>query len=76
MSDVKKIAPKMKRHPNNISFEEATKVLEYCGYYIAGIKGSYHRFKNKEGNVFILPHRKPVKAVYIKLIIKIFNDMG
>ncbi len=75
MSDIKKLIDKMNRQPSNIRFDEASKVLEYCGYSIAGIKGSHHRFKNQSGLVFILPRKTPLKAVYIKQIIKIFNDM-
>lgn len=30
--------------------------------------------KNKEGCVFILPRKNPLKAVYIKQIIKIYDD--
>jgi len=74
MSDIRKITDKMKRQPHNIGFDEARKILEYCGFKIAGIKGSHYRFKNKEGCVFILPRKNPLKAVYIKQILKIYDE--
>ncbi len=74
MGDIKKIIDKMNRQPNNISFDDAIRVLEYYGFKVAGVKGSHHRFKNDEGCIFILPRKNPLKAVYIKQIIKMSND--
>ncbi len=69
LASVEKIIDKMKRQPNNISFDEVSKVLESYGYIKVRQKGSHCSFKNRNGEIFIIPSRRPIKVVYIKEII-------
>ncbi len=69
MASVDKIVDKMKRQPSNISFDEVSKVLEYYGYRKIRQKGSHCSFRNDNGDVIIIPSRRPIKVVYIKDII-------
>jgi predicted RNA binding protein YcfA (HicA-like mRNA interferase family) len=71
MPSVKKIIEKMENQPNSISPQEATKVLESCGYYSLRQKGSHHSFRNAAGEVIVIAEHKPLKRVYVENILEI-----
>lgn len=70
MANIEKIIEKMKNRPNGIRFNEITKVLEHFGYILIRIKGSHYHFRSTDGDVITIPHHEPVKAVYIKDVLK------
>lgn len=71
MSDVKKILQKMSNQPNGIRFEELKKVLEYFGYTMKKKTGTSHRqFINSNGDVITIKEENPLKAVYVKDVLK------
>lgn len=70
MPQVDKIILKMKAQPNGIRPEEAKKVLEYFGYRLDRQQGSHMQFINKSGDVLTLPNRNPMRAVYVKDILR------
>ena len=71
MPNVGKIIDKMKRQPNGIKPTEVEKVLAAYGYKLRNQEGSHKQYKNSEtGDMITIPEKNPVKAVYIKDIIK------
>ena len=70
MSKIDKIIFKMMNQPNGIRFSEVTKVLKAYGYIERSNSGTSHRnFINDNGDVITIPHKSPLKAVYVKEII-------
>ena len=71
MPTIDKIIKKMKRQPNGIRFNELARVLEYNGYIMKTKKGTSHRhFINKNGDVITIKEDNPLKAVYVKDVLK------
>lgn len=71
MSNIDKLILKMKRQPNGIKFQELAKVLEYNGYRMKKRSGTSHRqFINYNGDVITIKEETPLKAVYVKDVLK------
>ena len=70
MASVEKIIEKMKNQPNGIRIQEADKVLEYIGYRFDRQKGSYRQYINAQGDVITVKSETPLKACYVKDILK------
>ena len=71
MPRIEKIIAKMKRQPNGIRFQELSKVLEYNGYKMKSKTGTSHRnFINDKGDVITIKEETPLKAVYVKNVLK------
>lgn len=75
MSKLVKRIEKMIAQPNGIRFSEVCYVLKSIGCEVyEGGKGSHVLFFQTETNIRItVPRHKPVKAQYIKEVIKIFH---
>lgn len=74
MPNIDKIIQKMKLRPNGIRFDELAKVLEYNGYHMKKTKGTSHRnFINIKGDVITIKSENPLKAVYVKDVLKRIN---
>lgn len=70
-NSIQKIINKMHNQPNGIRPEEAEKVLENAGYVFDRQKGSHKNFLHtKTGDVITIKVESPLKAVYIKDILK------
>jgi len=75
MSSVEKIIEKMKTQPNGIKFSEVEKILNYLDFYETRQKGSHKRFKNENlQEAITIQVQNPLKAVYIKQILKMLED--
>lgn len=71
MPEIEKLISKMKRQPNGIRFQELSKVLEYSGYKMKSKTGTSHRqFINSNGDVITIKQENPLKAVYVKDVLK------
>jgi len=70
MAGVEKIVEKMNRQPHGIRFEEISKVLNYLGYIEVRADGSHHHFRNKNGDVVTIKKSQPVKAAYVKDVLR------
>lgn len=71
MPNIKKILQKMKNQPNGIRFQELAKVLEANGYRMKTKTGTSHRnFINENGDVITIKEENPLKAVYVKDVLK------
>ena len=71
MASVEKIIDKMKRQPNGIRPDEAGQVLVYYGYEFDRQNGSHKSYVNKDGDVLLIPKRRPtIKPIYVKQILR------
>lgn len=70
MAGADKLIEKMRNRPNGIRFSEIAKVLEYHGYIMVRVSGSHHHFRNENGDVITIPNQSPVKAVYVKDVLR------
>jgi len=70
MANVEKIISKMKNQPNGISVDEAHKVLLANGYTLLRQRGSHRSYRNAAGEMLVITAKTPLKAVYIKNILK------
>jgi predicted RNA binding protein YcfA (HicA-like mRNA interferase family) len=70
MAGVEKIIEKMIHRPNGVRFREISKVLEHHGYIEVRVSGSHHHFRNREGDLITIPIHNPIKAVYVKDVLR------
>ena len=70
MAQIEKIIEKMKNQPNGIRADEAAKVLEYFGFRLDRQQGSHMQFINSRGDVITVPNKTPLRAVYVKDILR------
>ena len=67
MPTIEKIILKMSRQPNGIRFQELARVLEFYGYKMKNKTGTSHR---QFINVITIKEENPLKAVYVKDVLK------
>jgi predicted RNA binding protein YcfA (HicA-like mRNA interferase family) len=65
-----KLIEKMRVQPAGIRPAEAEKVLVESGYRHIRQKGSHRHYRNDTGDVITLKIETPLKAVYVKDILK------
>lgn len=70
MANVDKVIEKMRRQPNGIRMEDADKVLCASGYRLDRQKGSHRQYINAAGDVITIKDDNPLKAVYVKDILR------
>ena len=71
MSKIEKIIFKMKQRPNGIRFVEVQRVQEAYGYEMKKLGPTSHRqFINSYGDVITIKYENPLKAVYVKDVLK------
>lgn len=70
MSSIDKLFLKLKNTPQNLKFNEITKILEHLGFSKRDAKGSHIRFTN--GNIALdFPlHKNNCKDIYKKNLLK------
>ncbi len=76
MASVEKIVEKMKRQPNGIKVSEIDKVLNARGYTLNRQKGSHRQYLNKLGDVITIKDETPLKAVYVKDVLRRIEQRG
>ncbi|ARF67228.1 hypothetical protein B7C51_04465 [Paenibacillus larvae subsp. pulvifaciens] len=70
MARIDKIVQKMKHRPNGVRLEEIMPVLNHNGYILVRTKGSHHHFRNEQGDLITLPRQNPLKAAYVRDVLK------
>jgi predicted RNA binding protein YcfA (HicA-like mRNA interferase family) len=67
---IEKLIEKMRVQPAGIRPAEAEKVLIENGYRHIRQKGSHRHYRNDTGDVITIKIETPIKAVYVKGILK------
>jgi predicted RNA binding protein YcfA (HicA-like mRNA interferase family) len=70
MASVEKIIQKMKNQPNGISPQEADRVPYANGFSLLWQRGFHRSYRNDLGEMLIIVDATPLKAVYVKDILK------
>lgn len=70
MSTIDKLIEKMRIKPNGISINEADRALRAFGYRLDRQKGSHRQYVNSVGDVITVKDETPLKAVYVKDILR------
>jgi predicted RNA binding protein YcfA (HicA-like mRNA interferase family) len=76
MGKREKLLGKLKNSPNNVTFDQVEKVLLNEGFALERISSSHHVFKKGEVTFVIPVHRNKVKAVYVKRVVEIIEDLN
>ena len=69
---------KIAQNPKNIRFEELRRLLEDYDFELKRTRGSHHSFVGYAGNekvTVVIPYRRPLKAVYVKHVLAILNEI-
>jgi predicted RNA binding protein YcfA (HicA-like mRNA interferase family) len=75
MSKREKLPEKLKTSPKNAIFDQVEKVLLNEGFALERISSSHHVFK-RGAVTFVIPvHRNKVKAVYVKRVAEIIEEL-
>ena len=70
VAGIDKTVAKMRSQPNGVSFEEASKVLEYYGYVLVRRKGSHCHFRHSSGELITVVKETPtIKKCYVNDIL-------
>ena len=73
MSKKDKLIQNIKNNPKNVDFKTIKNLLENFGYKAFNTGGSHFVFRQKDKEPITIPHKKPVKTIYIKQILKILG---
>lgn len=69
VSSKDKLLKNMQNNPKNVSFEDLKKLLKAYGFELRSISGSHHTFK-KDSQRITIPYNKPIKEIYVKMVLK------
>lgn len=75
MSKREKLLEKLKKSPNNVTFDQVKKVLLNEDFILDRTVGSHHIFKRGEVTFVIPVHGNKVKVVYIKRVVEIIEEL-
>lgn len=74
LSRIEKLIEKMENSNKNIDFSTIDKVLNSIGYTCnKKNKGSHYIYKKDDCEPMCIPKHKPVKPVYVDMVIKAYN---
>ncbi|HEC1896108.1 TPA: type II toxin-antitoxin system HicA family toxin [Campylobacter jejuni] len=61
---------KIKNNPNNVCLETLKILLESEGYECFNKGRSHYQFRKEECNLITIPFKRPINAIYIKIVLK------
>ncbi len=73
MSKREKLIEQLTNSPNNATFADIRKLLEYEGFYLDRVTGSHHIFKYTETTFVIPVHNNKVKAIYVRKVLELIK---
>ena len=76
MSNTDKLISRLENNPNNASFDDLKRILEYFGWELRSVRGSHHKFYKQGSKPIIIPFHKPIKACYTQMIIKAIKEQN
>ena len=78
MTKREKRLERIRQNPNNVSLDALRRVLEDYGFEHKRTSGSHHTFSYTQGGetkLFTVPFRRPIKAVYVKKVLKLLDQI-
>lgn len=74
MTKLDKLFDKILQSPKEMRYEELERVLTNLGYILRPGKGSHMVFHHKKYHEITVPHRSPVKRVYIEQVKEVLKS--
>ena len=74
MSKYDKLLNKLKNNPKNVDFKIIRKLLEDNGYNAINTGGSHWVFRKEGYSSITIPHKKPIKIIYVKKVLSIIEE--
>ncbi|RDU51876.1 hypothetical protein CQA49_08040 [Helicobacter sp. MIT 00-7814] len=74
MSKKDKLLAKLENNPTNVAFEVLEKLLKDCGYEVFKSGGSHAVFRKSQCEILTIPYKRPVKVVYVKMVLKVLKE--
>jgi len=74
MSTAQKLLDAMANNPRDWSIEQVLTVARHAGLSVRCPGGSHHILRNAAGRKISVPAHRPVKAVYIKALLRLIHD--
>ena len=74
MSNIDKLISRLENNPNNASFDDLKRILEYFGWELRSVRDSQHKFYKQGSKLIIIPFHKPIKVYYTQMIIKAIKE--
>ena len=72
----RKLAEKLRQHPNNTAFEDAETLLLLLGYELKRVKGSHHIYSRKGcAPINVTRHGAQVAADAVKEVVAAADDL-
>ena len=68
-----KLLELLRNSPNNVTFGDIRKLLEFEDFVLDRISGSHHIFKKDEMILAIPVHNNRVKSVYVRRVIELIE---
>lgn len=75
MSKYQKLLEQIKNNPKNVNFETIKKLLTKLGYGYRNSGGSHYVFNKDNYPTITIPYNKPIKAVYVKQVIRLIEEL-
>jgi predicted RNA binding protein YcfA (HicA-like mRNA interferase family) len=69
---------KIAKNPKNVQFEDLQRLLEDYDFELKRTKGSHHSFTGYIGDektTIVIPYKRPLKAVYVKKVLAILDEI-
>jgi predicted RNA binding protein YcfA (HicA-like mRNA interferase family) len=69
---------KIAQNPENVRFEDLSRLLEDYGFVLKRSKGSHHSFVGyvKETKMtLVIPFRRPLQEIYVKNVLAILDEI-
>lgn len=74
MSNYQKELEKIKNNPKNVAFSKIKNILEKAGYACSNNGSSHYQFRKNGEETITIPFARPVKAIYIKMVLKALEE--
>lgn len=69
---------KIAKNPENVRFEDLSRLLEDYGFELKRSKGSHHSFVGYVGETkttIVIPFRRPLQEIYVNKVLAILNEI-
>lgn len=74
MSKFDKLLKNIENNPKNVRFETIKKLLEKAGYIATNNRSSHWQFRKEGKDTITIPYNRPIKAIYVKEVIKAIKE--
>lgn len=75
MSSKEKLIKELKNNPKNVRFKVLKNLLLDVGYECFSKGGSHYQFRKEGCELVTIPFKRPIKAIYVKMVLKAVEDM-